>query len=149
MWIGIAQHNSTRPPLDTLKSIIVLLRQPWVPYRHSVLQKGAYKTNIGPTVTRSLTHKPWLFNILSMNSLPLARLGTSEMWTSHLRSFVILIPKILTTSVLCRSCPRENNVYLTTVEWFGFKLTFLEKDICHDHEIDIIRSLAKLQLRYV
>ena len=38
---------------------------------------------------------------------------------------------------------------LTTVEWVGFKLTFLEKDICHDHEIDILRSLAKLQLRYV
>ena len=33
---------------------------------------------------------------------------------------------------------------LTTVEWVGFKLTFLEKDICHDHEIDILRSLAKL-----
>ena len=39
--------------------------------------------------------------------------------------------------------------HLTTVEWVGFKLTFLEKDICHDHEIDILRSLAKLQLRYV
>ena len=38
---------------------------------------------------------------------------------------------------------------LTTVEWVGFKLTFPEKDICHDHEIDILRSLAKLQLRYV
>ena len=38
---------------------------------------------------------------------------------------------------------------LTTVEWVGFKLTFLEKDICHDHEIDILRSLAKFQLRYV
>ena len=38
---------------------------------------------------------------------------------------------------------------LTTVERVGFKLTFLEKDICHDHEIDILRSLAKLQLRYV
>ena len=40
-------------------------------------------------------------------------------------------------------------IHLTTVEWFGFKLTFLEKDICHDHEIDILRSLANLQLRYV
>ena len=39
--------------------------------------------------------------------------------------------------------------FLTTVEWDGFKLTFLEKDICHDHEIDILRTLAKLQLRYV
>ena len=38
---------------------------------------------------------------------------------------------------------------LTTVEWVGFKLTFLEKDICHDHEIDILRSLTTLQLRYV
>ena len=38
---------------------------------------------------------------------------------------------------------------LTIVEWVGFKLTFLEKDISHDHEIDILRSLAKLQLRYV
>ena len=38
---------------------------------------------------------------------------------------------------------------LRTVEWVGFKLTFLEKDIFHDHEIDIIRSLAKVQLRYV
>ena len=38
---------------------------------------------------------------------------------------------------------------LTTVELVGFKLTFLEKDICHDHEIDVLRSLAKLQLRYV
>ena len=37
---------------------------------------------------------------------------------------------------------------LTTVEWVGFKLTFLEKDICHDHKIDILRTLAKLQLRY-
>ena len=36
-----------------------------------------------------------------------------------------------------------------TVEWVGFKLTFLEKDVCHDHKIDILRSLAKLQLRYV
>ena len=35
------------------------------------------------------------------------------------------------------------------MEWVGFKLTFVEKDICHDHEIDILRSLAKLQLRYV
>ena len=41
------------------------------------------------------------------------------------------------------------SIHLTTVEWVGFKLTFLEKDICHDHEIDILRSLAKLQLRYV
>ena len=38
---------------------------------------------------------------------------------------------------------------LTTLEWVGFKLTFLQKDICHDHEVDILRSLAKLQLRYV
>ena len=38
---------------------------------------------------------------------------------------------------------------LMTVEWVGFKLTFLENDTCHDHEIDILRSLAKLQLRYV
>ena len=29
-----------------------------------------------------------------------------------------------------------------------FQVDFLEKDICHDHEIDILRSLAKLQLRY-
>ena len=35
------------------------------------------------------------------------------------------------------------------MEWVGFKLTFLEKDICHNHEIDILRSLAKLQLRDV
>ena len=41
------------------------------------------------------------------------------------------------------------NMFLTTVEWVGIKLTFLEKDICHDHEIDILRTLAKLQLRYV
>ena len=38
---------------------------------------------------------------------------------------------------------------LTTVEWVGFKLTFLEKDMCHDHEINILRILANLQLRYV
>ena len=43
----------------------------------------------------------------------------------------------------------EEFLILTTVEWVGFKLTFLEKDICHDHEIDILRSLAKLPLRYV
>ena len=49
-------------------------------------------------------------------------------------------------------CSYEHPVsksFLTTVEWVGFKLTFLEKDICHDDEIDILRSLAKLQLRYV
>ena len=27
---------------------------------------------------------------------------------------------------------------LMTLEWVGFKLTFLEKDICHDHEIDLL-----------
>ena len=40
-------------------------------------------------------------------------------------------------------------VMLTTIEWVDFKLTFLEEDICYDHEIDILRSLANLQLRYV
>ena len=45
-------------------------------------------------------------------------------------------------------CTDYGNI-LTTVEWVGLKLTFLEKDICHDHEIDILRSLAKLQLTYV
>ena len=29
------------------------------------------------------------------------------------------------------------------MEWVDFKLTFLEKDICHDHEIEILRTLAK------
>ena len=109
MWISIAQRNSTRPPLDALKSIMLLLRQPWVPYRHSVLVSRRGRIKPTYTVTRSLTHKPWRFNILSMNILPLARLVTSEMWMSHLRSFVILIPKILTTSVLCRFCPHKRS----------------------------------------
>ena len=30
-----------------------------------------------------------------------------------------------------------------------FQVDFSRKDICHDDEIDILRSLAKLQLRYV
>ena len=32
--------------------------------------------------------------------------------------------------------------------WFQVDF-FLEKDICHDHEIDILRTLTNLQLRYV
>ena len=34
-------------------------------------------------------------------------------------------------------------MWLTTVEWVGFKLTFLKKDICHDHEIDIKSMFSK------
>ena len=56
--------------------------------------------------------------------------------------------KVVFVTILFSVC-FLSRVDLTTVEWVGFKLTFLEMDICHDHEIDILRSLAKLQLRYV
>ena len=71
---------------------------------------------------------------------------TSFWWTNSCVSLIYLVPHQWQDEGLVISCPCA---CLTTVEWVGFKLTFLEKDICHDHEIDILKSLTKLQLRYV
>ena len=64
--------------------------------------------------------------------------------------FAILSPSFhFCSSRLLHNLNKKKMWYNVLVQWVDFNLTFLENDICHDHKIKFLRSLVKLQLKYV